>query len=99
MAGPAPFAENGSSYGRVVRSYLACGVGGGLVVGLLRPFIRNAWGAALIGFAAAVPCIIAFRVAVRGAGGWGPDDLLDVVVLSLVLGPLSGYRLWHMAGG
>lgn len=99
VAGPAPFAENGSSYGRVALSYLSCGVAGGVVVGLLRPFIHNARGAALIGFAAAVPCVVAFRIAVRGAGGWGFEDLLDIVVLSLVLGPMAGYRLWRMAGG
>ena len=98
-AGPTPFAENGSSYGRVVLSYLGCGVAGGVVVGLLRPFIHNARGAALIGFAAAVPCVVAFRIAVRGAGGWGLEDLLDITVLSLVLGPMAGYRFWRRAGG
>lgn len=99
LAGPRPFAETGSSYRGVVLSYFACGVAGGVVVGLARPFIRTVRGAALTGFAAAIPCAIAFRIATTGTGGWGSGDLVDVVGWSMVMGPLAGWRLWRMTGG
>jgi hypothetical protein len=98
VVGERLFAGSGTSLVRVVFGYVAAGVGGGLVVGLLLPLGGTKLGAALVGFVAAIPVFFAF-----GMGGEPQPPLevllLDALPLAAIMGAPAGLIIRSQFGG
>jgi hypothetical protein len=79
---------------QVIGIYVGGGIGGGIVVGLLRPLSRWALGAALLGLLAALP--FAVGLAFLGSNFSRPDfdDVLPALITAAVLGPSTALWLW-----
>lgn len=99
LAGERLFAGSGTSLVRVVLGYVAAGVGGGLVVGLLLPLGGTKLGAASVGFVAAIPVFFAFGMV---AGDPQPPLevlLLDALPLAAIMGAPAGLIIRSQFGG
>ena len=97
FGGKSPFEELGTTYPAAAATYLACGIVGGALVGLMLPWVRGKWTAALMGWIAAVPCAILMGFAMEGVAtvDWGA-----VAFMSVAFGPILGYRAWRgITGG
>lgn len=75
---------------QVIWFYLAAGLLGGTIVGLLRPLLRYKEGAMVAGFLAAIPAAVAFHY-VRNGESRSPGANL---ILALLLGPATGWAIW-----
>ncbi len=82
----------------LVGIYVLAGIGGGLIVGLLRPITKYLAGAMIVGTAIAALWIslIAVRLVVTD-GSWGMVDVVLIGIYSLTTGPLAGYIFWRRA--
>ena len=82
----------------LVGIYVLAGIGGGLIVGLLRPITKYLAGAMIVGTAIAALWIslIAVRLVVTD-GSWGMVDVVGIGIYSLTTGPLAGYIFWRRA--
>lgn len=78
----------------VIASYLVGGVGGGAVVGILRPLLARKAGAAIVGVIAAIPMILAVRVVLRGFQPWDSEDAVVLGISCVILGVFGGLILW-----
>jgi hypothetical protein len=96
VRGPELFRYYNTSFGEIAILYLYGGVGGGLIVGLLRPLLRWWWGAALVGVVAVIPVGFAFQLMRSGFAAWGPKDTLVVVIFSIGFGATVGWVNWGM---
>lgn len=94
--GPKPFESNGTTLGTVILLYLVGGTVAGAVLGLLFPFTRWRWGAALVGFVAAMPVFVIFRFALEGFTPWTKGDTIVMSVWALTLGSTVGWIFWGM---
>jgi hypothetical protein len=88
--GAEPFAALGTTLTAVVLSYFVGAVLAGTVVGLLLPLVRWPWGAALVGFAAAMPVYAVMRVLDQGFVPWTTTDTTVSLVFALLLGAPVG---------
>lgn len=70
-------------------------VAGGVIFGVARPYVRDAYGAALLGAACVAPVFLAAAAAARGVRPvhWRP--LLALGALSVVLGGMLGTMAWR----
>lgn len=84
-----------SVLGRVIAVYVAAGIVGGAIFGLLQPIVQWAIGAAVLGTIVAIPAYVGMRIAVHGLAAWTRGDTSDVLVLSLLLGSIGGVGLRH----
>jgi hypothetical protein len=91
LQGPVLFHAYNSTFAEVAALYLIGGVGGGLIVGLLRPLLRWRWGAALVGIFAAIPAGAGFQLMRIGSAPWGAKDTLVVMIFSVALGATVGW--------
>jgi hypothetical protein len=96
LQGPEMFRPYDTTFTEVATLYLMGGVGGGLIVGLLRPLLRRRWGAALVGILAAIPVGLGFQMMRIGSAPWGTKDTLVVAIFSVALGATVGWVNWGM---
>ncbi|MFL5614861.1 MAG: hypothetical protein ACJ796_14455 [Gemmatimonadaceae bacterium] len=82
------------TYPVVIVGELCAGVAGGLVVGALRDFLITGRGAASVGFLAGVPVGVISRICSFGLHHWGFDDIVAILLVSLVMGAPVGYLIW-----
>jgi hypothetical protein len=80
---------------RVITAYVVGGVVSGAVFGLLRPLARWAIGAAVLGAIVVTPAYAGMRFAIHGFIPWTVQDTSEVLVLSSLIGGLSGVMLRH----
>lgn len=92
VAGPGAFTGLGATYPLVVLTYLASGVAGGVIVGLLWPLTRWRVGLVFVGFFVGVATFAGIRTSIEGFQPWTKVDFLIVGVLGLALGPPLAFR-------
>lgn len=86
--GPTAFDQYHATIVGVLGIYFGGGLVSGVLVGLLRPLAKYALGAALVGFIAAFPVILAIDKLMRGGEAWSYIDTVVVTVSSAGLGSL-----------
>lgn len=80
----------------VILGYLAMGLLGGVVVGLLRPLGQHQGGATLLGMIVGIIVYaIAGIVAVGVKEFRSPAGVLSALILGIVIGGLAGRRTWR----
>jgi hypothetical protein len=87
-AGPTAFDRYHATLVSVVGIYFGGGLVSGTIVGLLRPLAKYAFGAALVGFLAALPITLAIDRLTDDGASWNYIDTVVVVVTSAGLGSL-----------
>ena len=96
VQGPRMFSDHDTTFGQVALLYVLGGLGGGLIVGFLRPLLRWRWGATLVGALVAVP-IGAGVLLMSGDGGpWTGGDTVVTIIFALSLGAPVGWMYWGM---
>jgi hypothetical protein len=75
--------------------YLAAGLSGGAIVGLLLPAIRDGYSAALVAAAGFVPLIVMIRIALHGAAGWRAGEVFGLGLGALIMGSVWGPTVWR----
>jgi hypothetical protein len=94
--GPAPFQAYGTTLLNTVWAYFVGGAAAGVVVGLLHPVTRTAWGAALVGFVAGIPVYWAAMISLdRHATSSG---VVAVIIAALCVGAPVGL-IWRKQWG
>jgi hypothetical protein len=88
----AAFAQHGTTLWGVLRLYIAAGLLGGLLFGLLLPVARWRWGAALLGAIAMMPLYLGAAVLL------GHEDLYSGLIAALLVGGIVGYGLHRPPG-
>lgn len=95
LQGEAPFLANGTTFVKLAKAYLAGGIGGGLVVGLLRPIARFEVGAFILGILTVFPMYVAISIAMVGPiQSWDGGDWFIAIIASLVAGIFTGNEFW-----
>lgn len=86
-----------STYAKLMGLYLGGGAVAGLVLGLLRPFVRRRVGATLVGAIASTPIGVAlhYLVVVPEAGREGASIVPTIFAVAL-LGALAGWKWWQL---
>ena len=87
-AGPTAFDRYHATLVSVVGIYFGGGLVSGTIVGLLRPLAKYAFGAALVGFLAALPIALVIEKLSDDGASWNYIDTVVVVVGSVGLGSL-----------
>ena len=96
VAGQRPFVANGITYGKIVWAYLAGGLGGGIIVGLLRPLTRRRAGGILTGILVATCAYGAIAVGISGwVTRWDTGDWVVLAILGLGGGTYGGNSFWE----
>jgi hypothetical protein len=90
----APLPLDSISLVRLSAAYLVGGMIAGEIFGWLLPRARGRAEAGLVGSLAAVPFLGAIRIAVKGLFGWTVGDMVQLVVLSVCAGVVTGTVLW-----
>lgn len=96
-SGRGPFEELGIPYSAVVLSYIAFGVGGGLVLGLLQPFaLKSRTGAALTGGILAFLLYAGYST-IDGSPPWRWSGFMWTVhvIVSGFVGGIGGVVHWN----
>ena len=88
-SGPGPFTKLNTTLAGTVALYFGGGLAGGLIVGILRPFIRNEIAAAVVGVVAAFPVCVGIKYIVE-PGPWGPVGIIIVTCMPLFYGTILG---------
>jgi hypothetical protein len=84
----------------VIGAYVACGVFGGVILGVLRPVSHTKVGNAVTGFAIGVACGPCFRIALDGISQWTLGDvgwLLYTGIFGTVCA-IATYKRGHAQG-
>ena len=96
LRGPQVLAEYNTTYIALIASYLLAGTSGGLVAGCFLPLGRTQGGAALVGFAAAVPVSLEMTAFVTPVADWATSRFFLVGLIgALTLGPAGGAAVWY----
>jgi len=90
VGGSEPFARHSSTLGMTIIGYFVGGILAGLIIGILRPLNRWAWGAGVVGFLAAIPIWAGMRVAIHGLKPVSWSDVETIIQLSALFGPICG---------
>jgi hypothetical protein len=98
LGGEAAFRKQGITFGETIGAYLGGGVLAGAVVGFLRPLLKWAWGAPVVGVVAAIPVGLAFDLATKGARWMSVNALLTIGIFSATLGTMGGLVLREVMG-
>jgi len=94
IQGADPFSRQRVSLTTVIATYLASGLVAGAVVGLLRPWTENGFGAFVVGLLAGVPITAGLMVCVAGwPSAWSNNDQRGFPVLAIMVGTALGYEL------
>ncbi len=80
----------------LIGAYVAGGIGGGALTGLLLPLVRGQFSAAVVGFLVALPVMLMFSVAMSPPDLWSSEGILSWVISAAFLGPLCGAGLWRV---
>jgi hypothetical protein len=100
ILGTDPFSRQGVRLPTVGGTYLVSGLVGGAVVGLLRPWADNGFGAFVVGLLAGVPITAGLMVCVAGwPSAWSNNDQRGFPVLAIMVGTALGYELNRRANG
>ena len=67
---------------------------GAVVVGVLQPWVRDVYGAALVGWLVTLPIVATFVLATAWPPQWNPRAIFFVLALSFALGSLFGAAAW-----
>ena len=82
--------------GGVVLAYFAGGIGGGFIVGLLRPLFRWRAGSIAAGILAATLFYGAIGVVVSGPiSHWTSEEWIIAIILGVCLGTMAGNSSWE----
>jgi hypothetical protein len=98
LGGEAAFRKQGITFGETLFGYVAGGAAAGALVGFLRPLLKRAWGAPVVGLVAGIPVALAFDLATEGARWLSFDSLLTVGIFSLTVGAMGGLVLREVMG-
>ena len=94
--GPSVVSSRGMSLGTAITAYFVGCVGGGVIIGLLRPLTRRRAGALVVGVAASVPLSIASLAALQGSPQhWEEGALPFFVIVGMLLGGAWAYQWWE----
>jgi RsiW-degrading membrane proteinase PrsW (M82 family) len=94
--GEEPSESKGVSLLAVVVTYFIGGVLGGAIVGLLRPFTRERWGAIVVGMIAALPVVLGFSFAMYGSiATWEGSTWGGTLLTTVVLGTIGALAWWE----
>jgi len=85
---------SGATYGKTLINYYAGFVIGGLLIGLLLPIRRHAWGSMLLGFLFVLPVYSAFIVFGSSSNRLDRVDTLGALIISAVAGGGLGLWVW-----
>ncbi len=99
LGGTEAFVDLNTTYPTVVLTYLGCGIGGGVIVGLGARFVHGRWSAAVLGFVVGVPCGLAFATAMGRFPPWSVDDVVTSLIFGATLGAGVGYQYWRIFSG
>lgn len=98
--GAEPFEANDVTLPTLVFLYFLGGVGGGGLLGLLRPLARNRLAAVFIGMIVAIPFFLGVALADEGLPSqWSGETIFAVSGASLTLGGICGYIAWGWRDG
>jgi hypothetical protein len=96
LKGSASFPQYGLTLSQVVGIYLLCGVGIGIMLGLLRPWTSNPIGAMVVGLITAFPAAVIIYSATHGnPSGWNDDEWQNALTMSMLIGPAFGFIRWR----
>lgn len=97
IAGPSNvFARYHASIWALVAACLLSAPLVGLIVGALLPWVKRPVSAAIVGVLAAVPLVLAIRVATDGMGHWSARDAIVSPVSAVLIGASCGLIAWYM---
>ena len=89
------FSRKGITLGQTIALYMASGVIGGIVVGLLRPVMKTRFGASAVGVVAAIPLSVGISILRSGSpSGWNDETWVPTLITAGVLGGLGAQVLW-----
>jgi uncharacterized membrane protein len=80
----------------VILSYFFGAACVGVVLGLARPALGTATGAAIVGVVAALPVGVGFRIGMDGFTRWTSVDVYTVLTFAVALGAMGGLILWKI---
>lgn len=98
LGGEAAFRKQGITFWQTIGAYIGGGVLAGAVVGFLRPLLKWAWSAPLVGIVAAIPVGLAFDLATKGTRWMNVNSLITIGIFSITLGAMSGLVLREVMG-
>lgn len=96
LRGAESFVANDVTLGAAISVYIVGGVIAGAVVGVLLPITRWRWGAALVGFLAAMPVFAIVRALLEGFRPWTSVDTIVMILWALTLGSSVGWIYWRI---
>lgn len=92
LRGSEPFERVGSSLGKTLLAYLAGGVAGGAIVGVLFPFTRHWFGRSVVGILAAFAASLGIGMAMFGPPtGWMASHWFATSISAVFFGVLGAY--------
>jgi hypothetical protein len=94
VKGPAVLVPYRLTIGGIVALYLAMGLIGGVVFGVLMPLGRSLWGSVLLGLLVAIPVAFLVAVFVVPEGGYRRGEFLWCWISVSLLGPVCGAGFW-----
>ncbi len=83
----------------VIAVYLGAGIVGGVLVGLLRPWLRLKAVTVLATVLTVIPLSLAVRVLLKGFEPWSTEDTLLIAISSLMLTGIGSPILWAALRG
>lgn len=94
-SGTEPFDEIGLALESVIAAYVAFGVVGGVILGLLRPLMKSQLGSALVGWIIAIIVYCGLAL-MTGTPPWQNGFILSVVLfIALIVGGTGGIVHWR----
>jgi hypothetical protein len=94
--GEEPSQSTGVGLVAIIVTYVIGGMLGGAIVGLLRPLMRERWGAILVGMIAALPVVLGFTFAMYGSmATWEGSTWGGTLLTAVVLGTIGAVAWWE----
>ena len=95
VAADAPPVLESLRVARLVPAYFLGSILSGLLFGAVRPLLRSAGRAVLIGVVAALPFFLTLRLMLLGATGWSGWDWAGLAASTLIWGSALGLFAWR----
>jgi hypothetical protein len=81
---------------QLIALYVAAGIGGGALTGLLLPFVRSQISAGVVGFVVTLPIMFMFGMAMYSDEIWSSEVTSAWIISAILLGPACGVGLWRI---
>ena len=94
ISGPSALRPYHLSVAGMVALYLACGIVGGSVFGLLMPLGRTLVGSVFLGLLVAIPIAVLMAMVVAPDVAPGTGEFMWICAGVALLGPVAGAGLW-----